>query len=82
MGFNSILFTGAPAFGEKKKNRRLQKNGEKGLQNASVLVINGAELIDLIVRQGSSDPFHIVSYYIKWVTTFWTHGRTAEVCHC
>ena len=22
----------------------------------------------------SSDPFHIVSYYIKWVTTSWTHS--------
>ena len=25
----------------------------------------------------SSDPFYVVTYYIKWVTTFWTH-RT----HC
>ena len=23
---------------------------------------------------GSSDPFYIVSYYIEWVTTSWTHG--------
>jgi len=22
---------------------------------------------------GSSDPFYIVSYYIKWATTSWTH---------
>ena len=22
----------------------------------------------------SSDPFYIVSYYIKWVTTTWTHS--------
>ena len=22
----------------------------------------------------SSDPFYIVSYYIKWVTTAWTHS--------
>ena len=22
----------------------------------------------------SSDPFYIVSYYIKWVTTSWTHS--------
>ena len=22
----------------------------------------------------SSNPFYIVSYYIKWVTTSWTHG--------
>ena len=25
------------------------------------------------VRSRSSDPFYIVSYYIKWVTTFLTH---------
>ena len=25
--------------------------------------------------QGSSDPFYIVSYYIKWVTTYWTHSK-------
>ena len=25
---------------------------------------------------GSSDPFYTVSYYIKWVTTFWTHSST------
>ena len=24
---------------------------------------------------GSSEPFYIVSYYIKWVTTFWTHSN-------
>ena len=24
----------------------------------------------------SSDPFYVVSYYIKWVTTSWTHGIT------
>ena len=23
---------------------------------------------------GSSDPFYIVGYYIKWVTTSWTHS--------
>ena len=23
---------------------------------------------------GSSDPFYIVSYYIKWGTTSWTHS--------
>ena len=24
---------------------------------------------------GSSDPFYIVTYYIKWVTTSWTYSR-------
>ena len=27
----------------------------------------------------SSDPFYIVSYYIKWVTTSWTHSRSKDV---
>ena len=26
------------------------------------------------VCPGSSDPFYIVTYYIKCVTTFWTHN--------
>ena len=26
------------------------------------------------VCPSSSDPFHIVTYYIKWVTTSWTHS--------
>ena len=27
------------------------------------------------VCPGSSDPFYMVSYYIKWVTTSWTHSN-------
>ena len=23
----------------------------------------------------SSDPFYVVTYYIKWVTTYWTHSK-------
>ena len=26
------------------------------------------------VCPGSSDPFYVVTYYIKWVTTSWTHS--------
>ena len=26
------------------------------------------------VCPGSSDPFYILTYYIKWVTTSWTHS--------
>ena len=33
----------------------------------------------LTVRPGSSDPFYIVSYYLKWVTTSWTHSMTYTV---
>ena len=27
---------------------------------------------------GSSDPFFIVSYYTKWVTTSWTHSNIVQ----
>ena len=26
------------------------------------------------VCPGSSDPFYVVTYYIKWVTSSWTQG--------
>ena len=26
------------------------------------------------VQEVHSNPFYIMSYYIKWVTTFWTHS--------
>ena len=26
----------------------------------------------------SSDPFYVVTYYIKWVTTSWTYSRTSN----
>ena len=28
----------------------------------------------------SSDPFYIVIYYVKWVTTSWTYSIQPEVC--
>ena len=39
-------------------------------------------IISLRIQQNtmcprSSDPFYIVSYYIKWVTTSWTHSSWA-----
>ena len=30
---------------------------------------------------GNSDPFHIVTYYIKWVTTSWTDGMKKAHWH-
>ena len=30
------------------------------------------------VRPRSGDPFHIVSYYVKWVTTSWTYSSNSE----
>ena len=29
---------------------------------------------NLTICPRSSDPFYIASYYIKWVTTSWTHS--------
>ena len=26
----------------------------------------------------SSDPFYVVTYYIKWVTTYWTYSKFAD----
>ena len=33
-----------------------------------------AILKNLLYVSRSSDPFYIVTYYIKWVTSFWTHS--------
>ena len=27
----------------------------------------------------SSDPFYMVSYYIRWVTTSWTYSTNSEI---
>ena len=32
------------------------------------------------VCPGSSDPFYIVFYYIKWVTIYWTYSTTLRPC--
>ena len=32
------------------------------------------------VCPGSSNPFYIISCYIKWVTTSWTHSNYAGAC--
>ena len=42
-------------------------------------VLNLLELgskVQSTVCPGSSDLFYIVSYYIKWITTSWTHSTT------
>ena len=35
-----------------------------------------ALLLSYTICPRSSDPFYIVSYYIKWVTTFWTYSKS------
>ena len=34
--------------------------------------------IYITICPGSRDPFYTVSYYIKWVTTSWTHSINAK----
>ena len=37
------------------------------------LTVNPGRLVNTVCPR-SSDPFHIVSYIIKWVTTSWTYS--------
>ena len=37
------------------------------------------QIIDNNMCPGSSDPFYIVTYYIKWATTFWTHSNYIQL---
>ena len=37
-------------------------------------LVKGNMFFRYTVCPGSSDPFYIVSYYIQWVTTAWTHS--------
>ena len=37
-------------------------------------MLSGLKCIEYTVYTGSSDPFYIVTYYIKWVTTSWTYS--------
>ena len=39
---------------------------------------NHCQYLLYYVCSRSSDPFHKVSYYIKWVTTSWTHSISAR----
>ena len=43
-------------------------------RSGSVSPVRDSEIKQYTVRPKSSDPFYIVSYYIKWVTTSWTHS--------
>ena len=63
--------------------------------SSSCEVANPRSLLSVTTRSGSvhlkydrivhtvcpegSDPFYIVSYYINWVTTSWTHSKSAQV---
>ena len=37
------------------------------------------EGVIITVCPRSSDPFYVVTYYIKWVTTSWTHSNIARI---
>ena len=56
------------AFGNYKPVRwNIQKKYDLSMNNSTVCL-------------GSSDPFYIASYYLKWVTNYWTHS-TYRFCH-
>ena len=46
------------------------------LANIKMLII--IIIVDTVCPT-SSDPLHIVIYYIKWVTTSWTHSTTSSI---
>ena len=45
---------------------------DRGVKKCSILWFR----CNITVCPVISDPFYIVSYYVKWVTTSWTYGRT------
>ena len=40
----------------------------------SPLVYTSEYIVCITICQGRSGPFYIVTYYLKWVTTYWTHS--------
>ena len=48
-----------------------EEGGGEGGEEEAAQPEEGAEGT---ICPGSSDPFYIVSYYIKWVTSSWTHS--------
>ena len=46
-----------------------------GVQDNGQLRACFAHIKEHSVGPGSSYPFYIVTYYIKWITTSWTHSR-------
>ena len=36
--------------------------------------LTSIKLLKCTICPGSSDPFYVVTYYIKWVTISWTHS--------
>ena len=41
---------------------------------------NHERYIQYTIFPRSSDPYYIVTYYIKWVTTSWTHSIYIYIC--
>ena len=57
--------------GDTGENSREKKPGK----SSKMLLI--CQIVDISTEvPRSSDPFYIVTYYIKWVTTSWTYGIT------
>ena len=39
-----------------------------------ISLLSDNQMLGHTVCPVSSDPFYVVTYYIKWVTTYWTHS--------
>ena len=64
---------------QKSKQKAMNFLRQKGIKIAKKRY-NG-EFCILTVCPRSSDPFYIVTYYIKWVTTSWTGGSRSINFH-
>ena len=47
---------------------------EKILESGQFVNETHRDYTTCTICPGSSDPFYIVSYYLRWVTTSWTHS--------
>ena len=56
---------------------RERTGSNRGLEKGRDRTLSGpAKHITGTVCPASSDPFYIIPYYIKWVTTSWTHSTS------
>ena len=46
----------------------------KIIKSKSTKLVLVKTMVTFTVCQRSSDPFYVVTYYIKWVTTSWTYS--------
>ena len=71
LGFKSLFYDKLTCF-------VLSHSSVPGLEFTKIWRIfqvqNKKQIVANTIRPKSSDPFYIVTYYINWVTTSWTHS--------